>query len=638
MLAQLTKEFKAPVLVPAGTVLDSTPDGNKLSFSGSIGKPLVPNSVAVVATVDAATIAIADALEALKSIGTLTANRFANSVVQDLTYSAALAGATGEQITITYVGGGTAGSESVAVSGLDITVTIENNVSTADQIKTAVDADVESKLLVTVAVSGTGSNAQRTVSATNLAGGVDDIDATGTLTLTGQPLDTETVDIGGKTYTFQDTLTDVDGNVLIGAAATDSLDNLIAAINLGAGSGTVYAASTTANFEVTALAGAGDTMDVTAIVAGVFGNAIVSTEGLTNGSWGGGTLTGGTGTGATETLTLTGLPLNTETVTIGSRTYTWQDTLTDVDGNIKIPASAALAVTNLVNAVTLRAGVPGTDYANSMTVHADVFARDGAGDTVDLTAIVPGTPGNSLVSIETLTNGSFGATTFSGGQYAVKATLIEQDITYTADLFGVSGNSVTVEYVGGATAGSERVTVSGNAIEVQVEYGVSDADDIVAAVQGDGDASALVDATVSGAGATVQVDVDTIQLAAGAEVTGTIDYLTGDWTLVFTTPPDTATNITVAYSNLLEGANDINNQLLTEDGFDEVISALVVENLSAVTVNFMFFGSNDLGVTWIPIQRSAGVVKPDARVVVPWGVDFEQIKVSADGGRLRISA
>lgn len=119
------------------------------------------------------------------------------------------------------------------------------------------------------------------------------IPAVGTLTLTGQPLNTETVVLDAKTYTFQTSLTDVDGNVLIGGTASDSLDNLIAAIMLGAGSGTAYAASMTVHPSVTAIAGAGDTMAVTAHVKGTSGNSIASTETLTNGSFGGATLASG---------------------------------------------------------------------------------------------------------------------------------------------------------------------------------------------------------------------------------------------------------------------------------------------------------------------------------------------------------
>ena len=41
------------------------------------------------------------------------------------------------------------------------------------------------------------------------------VKATGTLTLTANPLNTETVTIDGKVYTFQTSMTDVDGNQII---------------------------------------------------------------------------------------------------------------------------------------------------------------------------------------------------------------------------------------------------------------------------------------------------------------------------------------------------------------------------------------------------------------------------------------
>ncbi len=117
--------------------------------------------------------------------------------------------------------------------------------------------------------------------------------AAGVLTLTGQPLNNETVIIGGKTYTFETVLTDVDGNVLIGASASDSIDNLVAAINLDAGSGSLYAASTTEQTDVDASAGVGDTMDVVAQAGGTSGDSITTTETLTDGSFGNATCTGG---------------------------------------------------------------------------------------------------------------------------------------------------------------------------------------------------------------------------------------------------------------------------------------------------------------------------------------------------------
>lgn len=121
--------------------------------------------------------------------------------------------------------------------------------------------------------------------------------ASGTLTFTGIPNNTETVTVDGKVYTFQTVLTDVDGHVFIGASASASLDNLIAAITLAAGSGTLYAASTTLHPSVTAVAGSGDTMTASAKVAGVSGNSIPTITTVTGGSWGAPTLLGGASDG-----------------------------------------------------------------------------------------------------------------------------------------------------------------------------------------------------------------------------------------------------------------------------------------------------------------------------------------------------
>ena len=126
------------------------------------------------------------------------------------------------------------------------------------------------------------------------AGGV--AKATAILTLTGNAANNETVTIGDRVYTFKTTLSTgptVPNEVLIGAAATDSIDNLIAAINAGAGSGTTYSTGTVAHALVTAAVGAGDTMGLTAVAEGSGGNGIVLAETLT-GSWNNPATSGGT--------------------------------------------------------------------------------------------------------------------------------------------------------------------------------------------------------------------------------------------------------------------------------------------------------------------------------------------------------
>ncbi len=122
--------------------------------------------------------------------------------------------------------------------------------------------------------------------------------ATGILTLTGQPLTTETVILDGVTYAFQDTLTDVDGNVLIGTDAGDSLRNLLAAMDLSAVffdkiAGTHYALSQTLHTTITGVVASGTVVNFSAAVGGTGGNSLATTETLTNGFFGGGTLSGG---------------------------------------------------------------------------------------------------------------------------------------------------------------------------------------------------------------------------------------------------------------------------------------------------------------------------------------------------------
>jgi hypothetical protein len=145
------------------------------------------------------------------------------------------------------------------------------------------------------------------------------VSAIGTLTATADFANGETVTIGTKTYTFQTVLTNVDGNVLIGGSASASLDNLIAAIVLGAGSGTLYAAATTLHPTVRAEAGAGDTMLAIAKAGGTGGNAIATTDVATNASWGGATLAGGLDNTVLILDTAAKLPANT-TAAIGSVT------------------------------------------------------------------------------------------------------------------------------------------------------------------------------------------------------------------------------------------------------------------------------------------------------------------------------
>jgi hypothetical protein len=168
---------------------------------------------------------------------------------------------------------------------------------------------------VTVSVDGESFSSE-IVSSANGNFGTDAIadHATGTLTATGQPSDTETLTIGTRVYTMRTgTGTLLPNEIRIGASASATLDNIKAAVNNGAGEGTTYGLGTARHDSVFAGQKTATTIVFFALVAGTAGNSIATTETLTNNSFGGGTLSGGAAAGA-KSLVFTPAHAGTYTV------------------------------------------------------------------------------------------------------------------------------------------------------------------------------------------------------------------------------------------------------------------------------------------------------------------------------------
>lgn len=215
---------------------------------------------------------------------------------------------SGNSATITVSTGATTGTTFVTGNAQVETATAAGSVTGTGNASVVFTSTAVTGSPVTISVAvtsgdsaATWSGKVRTALAANTAiaaafdisGETTPIAATGILTLTGNAIAAETVTIGAKTYTWRAAVTTTANEVKIGATASDSIDNLIAAVTAGAGSGTVYGSATTVNLTASASAGAGDTMTVTALTAGTSGNSIVTTETMANGSFGGGTLSGG---------------------------------------------------------------------------------------------------------------------------------------------------------------------------------------------------------------------------------------------------------------------------------------------------------------------------------------------------------
>ncbi len=100
--------------------------------------------------------------------------------IEDILYTSKLVGTAGDAITITYTNDGTAGSETVGLSGSAINVHMQAGVSTAQQIATAVInySPAFAKVGVTIDSGDTG-DVQAAHTVQNLAHGVDAVNSEG---------------------------------------------------------------------------------------------------------------------------------------------------------------------------------------------------------------------------------------------------------------------------------------------------------------------------------------------------------------------------------------------------------------------------------------------------------------------------
>lgn len=103
--------------------------------------------------------------------GGASAATAATAINQDLTFTTVATGTAANATTVTYTTGAVAGSEVVTEVGSAVNVQISNGVSTATQIKAALDG---AALLITTAISGTGATAQKTVNGAATTGAVGD--------------------------------------------------------------------------------------------------------------------------------------------------------------------------------------------------------------------------------------------------------------------------------------------------------------------------------------------------------------------------------------------------------------------------------------------------------------------------------
>jgi hypothetical protein len=187
---------------------------------------------------------------------------------------------------------------------------------------------------------------------------------------------------------------------------------------------------------------------------------------------------------ATATLAQTALPTATDTVTVGTKdgsaaaVYTWSAAV-GAAFTVLIGATVDASLANLTAAINAGAGA-GTTYGSGTTANYDVTcAPDGTGE-VTVTAIIPGTGGNSIACSTTDANGTWTGTTLSGGaaippysQFGMSrpptGTTIVDSVTFQTRTYKTDSGSATIQqsFVG---AGGGKLDGNAHAIGTNPSY------------------------------------------------------------------------------------------------------------------------------------------------------------------------
>lgn len=182
---------------------------------------------------------------------------------------------------------------------------------------------------------------------------------------------------------------------------------------------------------------------------------------------------------ASGVLTVTANFANTETVTIGSRVYTFQTTLTNVSGNVKIAATAALTLVNLFNALNSKGGIPGTDYAISTLAHDYVDPTAFTATTLTVRAKVGGTSGNSLATTDTSATAAWAAATLAGGTNSSTTALTQ--IRYTGESLNFNIDNTKTSEITPTRVETDLIqTAASGGGDINIEMSYNSFDDFLA--------------------------------------------------------------------------------------------------------------------------------------------------------------
>lgn len=182
---------------------------------------------------------------------------------------------------------------------------------------------------------------------------------------------------------------------------------------------------------------------------------------------------------ATNVFTLTALPANLSTVTVGGKTYQFRTTYLNLDGVVVIGATPEQTLERLEQCINDSGVGEGVDYAAATLANVNVTATHGISDQfLTVTAIDMGSAANEISCTDTVAGGSWATATMTGGKdeliwEAVSAftkvanvTGVTDRGTFTSDLTGVADG-----YMNGGLLAFETGDNVGRPLEVKSQVG-----------------------------------------------------------------------------------------------------------------------------------------------------------------------
>jgi hypothetical protein len=156
---------------------------------------------------------------------------------------------------------------------------------------------------------------------------------------------------------------------------------------------------------------------------------------------------------AKTNLTLSGLPIANETVTIDGVVYTWKGSVATTAREVLIGADATASSTNLAAAINAQGG-SGTLYGSATTAHPTVRASSAVA-VVNIFARTRGAIGNSIDLAETMTNGAFDGAAMRGGADSPTEVVgvVVQDVTGGGSSGAITNHTPQDYVVGWQVAG-----------------------------------------------------------------------------------------------------------------------------------------------------------------------------------------